>query len=175
MKHLYHICDHHNLAPGAMQIELVNNPTSIVPYCGGGFGEVFRYTNQGLEIAIKVLKIPSDRDLRKMSSVSPSRFSLRLHVPVHLPQPIQRYYKEAITWKFLKHPNVLPLLGVPKNSLWSRFAMVSEWMTNGTIVQFVKARVDVNRFELVRCLGLVCCTHRSEPCGFCSWRVRPRD
>ena len=30
-----------------------------------------------------------------------------------------------------------------------RFAMVSEWMINGNINQFVKARPDANRFELV--------------------------
>ena len=32
----------------------------------------------------------------------------------------------------------------------TQFAMVSEWMTNGNINQFVKARRDANRFELVR-------------------------
>ena len=31
----------------------------------------------------------------------------------------------------------------------SRFAMVSEWMKNGNINQFVAAHRDVNRFELV--------------------------
>ena len=30
-----------------------------------------------------------------------------------------------------------------------RFAMVSEWMTNGNIIQFVTAHRDANRFELV--------------------------
>ena len=29
------------------------------------------------------------------------------------------------------------------------FAMVSEWMVNGNIIEFVKAHRDVNRFELV--------------------------
>ena len=31
----------------------------------------------------------------------------------------------------------------------NRFAMVSEWMTNGNISQFVEAHWDANRFELV--------------------------
>ena len=30
------------------------------------------------------------------------------------------------------------------------FAMASEWMTNGNINEFIKARRDVNLFELVR-------------------------
>ena len=30
-----------------------------------------------------------------------------------------------------------------------QFVMVSEWMTNGNITQFVKVHTDVDRFELV--------------------------
>ena len=50
-------------------------------------------------------------------------------------------------WKSLKHPNVLPLLGVEMTG--TRFAMMSEWMTNGNINQFVAKYWDVNRFQLV--------------------------
>jgi len=32
----------------------------------------------------------------------------------------------------------------------TEFSMVSEWMSNGNINQFVSARQDTNRFELVR-------------------------
>jgi hypothetical protein len=52
-----------------------------------------------------------------------------------------------VTWKALDHPNVLPLLGVAMSD--NQFAMVSEWMVNGNINEYVKARRDVNRFELV--------------------------
>jgi hypothetical protein len=52
-----------------------------------------------------------------------------------------------LTWKALNHPNVLPLLGVVMTE--TQLAMVSEWMTNGNINQFVAAHRDVNRFELV--------------------------
>lgn len=51
-------------------------------------------------------------------------------------------------WKSLQHPNVLPLLGVSMSE--NRFAMISEWMPNGNINQFVKARPEENRLELVR-------------------------
>ena len=59
----------------------------------------------------------------------------------------QMFCKEVVTWKSLRHPNVLPLLGVTMNK--KHFAMVSEWMVNGDINKFVKAHRDVNRFELV--------------------------
>jgi len=52
-----------------------------------------------------------------------------------------------VTWKSLRHPNVLPLLGVTMRD--KHFAMVSEWMVNGNINEFVKGHRDANRFDLV--------------------------
>ena len=52
-----------------------------------------------------------------------------------------------MTWKALRHPNVLPLLGVMTES---RFVMVSEWMRNGNINKFVEANADADRLGLVR-------------------------
>jgi len=60
---------------------------------------------------------------------------------------VKGFCKEFVTWKALNHPNVLPLLGVIMTE--DRLAMVSEWMVNGNINQFVKAHWDANRFELV--------------------------
>ncbi|KAF9784402.1 kinase-like domain-containing protein, partial [Thelephora terrestris] len=59
-----------------------------------------------------------------------------------------RLCKESIMWRFVCHPNVLPLLGATMSE--GQFAMASEWMPNGDINQFVKARKDVNWFELLR-------------------------
>ena len=52
-----------------------------------------------------------------------------------------------MTWKALRHPNILTLLGVVMTG--DRFAMVSEWMTNGDIKRFVAIHPHENRFELV--------------------------
>ena len=52
-----------------------------------------------------------------------------------------------MTWKSLCHPNVLPLLGVTMTG--KSFAMVSEWMSNGSLNEFIKVNRDANRFELV--------------------------
>ena len=52
-----------------------------------------------------------------------------------------------MTWKTLRHPNVLPLIGVTMSE--GHFAMISEWMMNGNINDFVKTHPDVNRLELV--------------------------
>lgn len=52
-----------------------------------------------------------------------------------------------MTWKTLRHPNVLPLMGVTTGKYL--FAMVSEWMENGNINEFLEVYRNVNRFELV--------------------------
>lgn len=57
-----------------------------------------------------------------------------------------------MTWKCLRHLNVLPLLGV--TMIENRLVMVSEWMENGNIIEFVKANANVDR------LGLVCFSDR---------------
>ena len=50
-------------------------------------------------------------------------------------------------WSALRHPNVLPLLGATMTG--TQFAMVSEWMVNGNISEFVKAHPDTDRLGLV--------------------------
>ena len=52
-----------------------------------------------------------------------------------------------MTWKTLQHPNVLPLIGVIMTG--AQFAMVSEWMVNGNICEFVKAHPDIDKLRLV--------------------------
>ena len=54
-----------------------------------------------------------------------------------------------MTWKSLLHPNVLPLLGVTMSH--KHFAMISEWMANGNINEFLRDNRDADRFELVKC------------------------
>ena len=50
-------------------------------------------------------------------------------------------------WKHLRHPNVLPLIGVTMSE--NRFAMASGWMMNGNIRKFVKAYPNADRLGLV--------------------------
>jgi hypothetical protein len=54
-------------------------------------------------------------------------------------------------WKMLRHPNILPLIGVTMSE--THFAMVSDWMIDGNITNFVKTHPDVNRLALVGSLS----------------------
>lgn len=50
-------------------------------------------------------------------------------------------------WKSLRHDNVLPFVGVA--SIPSPFSVVSAWMENGNIMNFMKVTPDQNPFSLV--------------------------
>ena len=52
-----------------------------------------------------------------------------------------------MTCKALRHPNVLPFLGVTMTE--KLFVTVSEWMGNGDINKFLEANIDADRLELV--------------------------
>lgn len=65
---------------------------------------------------------------------------------------MQRFCKEAIAWKVLRHPNVLPLLGAELSLGILRppnLVMVSDWMADGNINDFVKSHPKVDRLTLV--------------------------
>ena len=94
-------------------------------------------------VALKVLRVPSSSDVERISGVGRTR----LVCVDELTYPVQRFCKDVLTWKSLRHPNVLPLMGVTMAS--NQLAMVSEWMENGNINQFVKACADVDRLKLV--------------------------
>jgi len=126
-----------------MAIPLCYDPMATPQY-HGGFADVWKGRCCDQEVAAKALRVYSTSDfgrIRKASHPRPVAFINKFTAP------IQRFCKEVVTWKALRHPNVLPLLGVTMTG--SRFVMVSEWMENGNINEFLKAHTDANRLELV--------------------------
>ncbi|KAF9643165.1 kinase-like protein [Thelephora ganbajun] len=120
------ICGRESLLPRSVQIPLCYNRMDT-PLYRGGYADVWKGEHRGREVAVKVLVVYMTSDLDKIK---------------------RRFCKEVMTWKALRHPNLLPLLGVTMSN--NQFTMVSEWMANGNINEFVKTRRDVNRFELLK-------------------------
>jgi len=114
------------------------------PECHGGFADVWKGKYHGREVAAKVLRVYSTNDFEKIRKVGDSQPVVFIN---KLTAPIQRFCKEVVTWKALRHPNVLQLLGVTMTK--NKFVMVSEWMENGNINEFMRAHPSVNRLELV--------------------------
>jgi serine/threonine protein kinase len=61
----------------------------------------------------------------------------------------QAYGREALVWRQLSHPNLLPFFGL--YFLENRLCLVSPWMENGHIMDFLRdASPDHDRLALVR-------------------------
>ena len=79
----------------------------------------------------------------------PARSKTKLHPLIWArSHSLQRSCKEVALWKNFSHPNVHSLIGVP-NTLEDRgFSVVSEWMVNGHIIEYVRRNAG-NHMRLV--------------------------
>ena len=110
----------------------------------GGYANISQGTYEGRRVAIKVVRVYFTNDLDVIRGVS----ALLVSYIFAQMNESQRFCRESVAWKHLRHPNILPLLGVTVNG--HRFAMVSEWMEYGNINEFVRKDHRANRTELVR-------------------------
>ena len=51
-------------------------------------------------------------------------------------------------WKRISHPNIVPFLGVSEAP--APLSMVSEWMSNGNVRDYVSKNPETSRLQLVR-------------------------
>lgn len=84
----------------------------------GAYADIFRGTYRGMDVAVKRLrtfKVDSQK--------------------VH-----KMFCKEALVWRQLKHPNILPFLGIDVQTFKgsSHVCMVSPWLVKGTLAQVIE-------------------------------------
>ena len=100
---------------------------NVIPEYGqrasGGFAYVYKGKCFGEDIAIKAFRMPLLSHVNSLDSGGMFEYQLR----------------ELITWRQLSHPNVLPFYGVYflQDALETRFCLVSPWMENGNVVEFL--------------------------------------
>ena len=58
----------------------------------------------------------------------------------------QTFCQEAIMWKRLSHPNIVPLLGIT----FTPFQLISNWMSGGDLPDYIKKNPYADRLKLVR-------------------------
>jgi serine/threonine protein kinase len=62
----------------------------------------------------------------------------------------QVYLSEVIVWTCLRHPNIVPFVGVPDSvDSTQDVVLVSEWMGGGTISSYLRQRPNEHRGRLV--------------------------
>ena len=113
---------------------------------GGGFAGVYKGTWRDKDIALKVFKYPLPAGVDTLNALGSSDDGVR------------DLLCEFMTWRQLSHYNILLLYGVyfVDESLDMRFCLVSPWMENGNVVEFLGRR---NRMapdtDTTNCVSLV--------------------
>ncbi|KAF9777432.1 kinase-like domain-containing protein [Thelephora terrestris] len=97
-------------------------------FASGGFSDVRRGDLGGQLVAVKILRIARSNDATELQ---------------------KDFCKEAVLWKSISHfhPNILGLIAVDTDST-GRCFMISEFMVNGNIFEFIQ-RNSVNRLRLL--------------------------
>lgn len=114
------------------------------PFAGGGFSEVYEATLGGRRVAVKALRIPGAESIQTVQKVG----CLLFPPPKVLFTPgCKLLVKEVVGWKWVRHENILPFVGVSLEP--SPFSIISERMENGNITNFIKAHPNYNRLRLV--------------------------
>ncbi|KAK0503541.1 hypothetical protein EDD18DRAFT_1063715, partial [Armillaria luteobubalina] len=71
---------------------------------------------------------------------------------------------EALVWRQLRHPNVLPFLGVSQNLFAPSYCLISPWMVNGNILSYLQAHPDHDRLtSLVQVADTMEYLHNLDP------------
>ncbi|KAJ3558065.1 hypothetical protein NP233_g11585 [Leucocoprinus birnbaumii] len=103
------------------------------PLASGSYGDIFQGKLGDYTVSLKVNRV----------------FSRSQHDIKHL---IASYAKEAVVWNRLRHPNILPFYGIyrlDESYGPGRIALISPWMENGNISEYLVNKPDTARFPLV--------------------------
>ncbi|KAJ7826634.1 kinase-like domain-containing protein [Mycena leptocephala] len=97
------------------------------PSFQGGFGDVFMGKYQGRWVALKRMRgFQTDDGLMR-----------------------KQFCCEALMWQSLRHDHIVPFIGIDKDSCPYSLCMVSSWMDNGTILQYLSGFNLVGRSAVI--------------------------
>jgi serine/threonine protein kinase len=102
------------------------------------------------------LKVYQKSDMDKLFKVTWSMNIVWLWL-IRAYKYFQKFSMEAVTWRQLSHPNVLPFYGVfhPDGNI-PRLCLVSPWMTMGNVVQFLTGISNIDCVPLVSRMNICC-------------------
>ncbi|KAJ8077653.1 Rho guanine nucleotide exchange factor [Marasmius tenuissimus] len=105
------------LYPKCLKINNVERMGSH-PVAGGGFGDVWKGRIADEIVCLKVVKVYLASDVEQL---------------------LREYMQEAIVWQQLRHPNLLPFIGMYYfGEGQGQLCLVSPWMERGNLVTFLK-------------------------------------
>ncbi|KAF8150271.1 kinase-like domain-containing protein, partial [Mycena galopus ATCC 62051] len=96
---------------------------------GGGFGDIWKGLVHGHSVCVKIMRIFQNDCVEDL---------------------LKEFSREALIWRQLCHPNLLPFFGLYYHDPDNRLCLVSPWMENGNIVGFLRKHPqDVDRLSLI--------------------------
>ncbi|KAF7319101.1 Kinase-like protein [Mycena chlorophos] len=90
------------------------------PTFGGGYGDIYRASYENKPVALKYMR-------HFLRGSSAHRHQLR-------------FLREALVWRDLRHPFILPFLGIDNETFPLSICIVSPWMEHGTVIRYLKGR-----------------------------------
>ncbi|KAF9022901.1 hypothetical protein BDZ89DRAFT_956203, partial [Hymenopellis radicata] len=120
--------EHHGVVPSSFfcqGAEISGNH----PLCGGAFADIWKGSIRQTTISLKVL-----RSFAGGYNAS---------------QLLKDCRHEALLWRQLRHPSILPFFGVNDKLFAPRLCLISPWMENGTIVEFLKRNPQHDRMKAI--------------------------
>ncbi|KAH8810316.1 kinase-like domain-containing protein [Flagelloscypha sp. PMI_526] len=117
------VATHQSLPPSFHLNQIIR--TNEHPIAAGGYADIYRGTHKGTSVCLKVLRLyinPEDH----ASEEAEKR------------KVIRTFLNEAIIWRLLKHPYVLPFLGISTETFPGRLSFVSPFMRDGDIMKFLR-------------------------------------
>ncbi|KAH8834109.1 kinase-like domain-containing protein [Flagelloscypha sp. PMI_526] len=127
----------HSILPTSFELHDVT--ANAVPFNGGGYGDVYQGVLQNEHsVCVKVLRIYSNPEKQDKSEQDKQKV-------------LKAFLREAVLWHQLDHPNILPFLGVSYDCFPNRLSLISPFMKNGNIMDYLKEHPEPSeqRMELL--------------------------
>ncbi|EMD41266.1 hypothetical protein CERSUDRAFT_39571, partial [Gelatoporia subvermispora B] len=95
------------------------------PIGRGGFGVVWKGRYRNRTVALKIF-----HDHLFLTSIA----------------IFQLLFQEAVVWKYLRHPNITPFVGI--NTTYASLVLICDYMDGGNVVEYLKREPCSNRIQL---------------------------
>ena len=144
MKNLRKLCCAFEILPSSFPLVPTFDGHQTTPFAMGSFSDVYEATLEGRCVAVKTLRITNTGSIDAVRKVCSHASPFVRKAITTVPQPL---IKEVVRWKWLRHENILPFVGVLSKP--PHFSIISERMENGSIMNFIRAHPNHNRLRLV--------------------------
>ncbi|KAF9781352.1 kinase-like domain-containing protein [Thelephora terrestris] len=123
---LRRVCGGHTILPRSCILSDNISKAGDIAFASGRFADVWKGHHDGNPVCIK---------------------AFRTYTADNLIEIKKRLFQQLVIWRRLSHPNVLPVLGISPELF--PLCIVSGWMIDGNILDFMSAHPKVSRLRLL--------------------------